>query len=116
MTFEIREVDFARGLTLGCRPEVEPRVRRPTRGVVFLGCEPEPARFRAFIRCRANLAQISQSRPDSGLDLSHFQCESLVKPSRLFPLRSDADTLPRRPWSVQGYLAHKKTPTPLGSP
>ena len=28
-------------------------------------------------RCRANLAQICQSRPDSGLGLSHFRSESL---------------------------------------
>ena len=28
-------------------------------------------------RCRANLEHISQSRPDYGLDLIHFQCESL---------------------------------------
>ena len=28
-------------------------------------------------RCRATLEQIRQSRPDSGLNLSHFQCESL---------------------------------------
>jgi len=28
-------------------------------------------------RCRANLVHIRQSRPDSGLDLSHFQYSSL---------------------------------------
>ena len=28
-------------------------------------------------RCRANLVQIRQTRPDSGLGLSHFQYESL---------------------------------------
>ena len=27
-------------------------------------------------RCRANMAQIRQSRPDFGLGLSHFQCRS----------------------------------------
>ena len=29
-------------------------------------------------RCPAILEQISQSRPDSGLGLSHFQCELLT--------------------------------------
>jgi len=38
-------------------------------------------------RCRANSAQIRQSRPDSGLGLSHF----LAKVFKLFPLRSAAD-------------------------
>ena len=33
--------------------------------------------FRGWFRCRANLEHISQSRPESGLGLSHFQYESL---------------------------------------
>ena len=85
---------------------------------------------------RANLEHISQSRPDSGLDLSHFQYERLLTLCHLFPARSTAvrgfwfAACPVLPtvggsflrWvgcnflSLQGYLAHKKHPPPLGSP
>ena len=38
-------------------------------------------------RCRVNLEPIRQSRPDHGLDLSHFQCESLhARASCPFPV------------------------------
>ena len=33
--------------------------------------------WRRVCRCRANMEQVSQSRPDSGLSLSHFQYECL---------------------------------------
>ena len=37
----------------------------------------DPGSRSATHRCRANLKQIRQSRPDSGLGLSNLQCERL---------------------------------------
>jgi hypothetical protein len=48
---------------------------------------------------RAKMARIRQSMPDSGLA---FQVK-LLKTFKVFPLLSEA---------VQGYLAHKKQPSP----
>jgi len=43
------------------------------RSMAVTGCISEAG----FRRCGANVAHIRQSRPDSGLDLIHFQYESL---------------------------------------
>ena len=34
-------------------------------------------RYLMLVRCRANFAHIGHSRPDSGLDLRHFQAKDL---------------------------------------
>ena len=62
---------------------------------------PPTCRVRCRIqgRCRANSEQISQSRPDSGLGLSHFQKENFR------PQRSG-----ERP--LQGNLGHVNPPPP----
>ena len=40
--------------------------------------EAAPEEWKGGCRCRANSAHIRQSRPDSGLDLSHFQGKVLI--------------------------------------
>jgi len=62
--------------------------------------------------CRANSAQIGQSRPDPGLGLSHLQAK-VCKPLEAVPISlgsggRGACKLHR----IQGYLAHEKTPCP----
>ena len=46
------------------------------------------ANRRNTCRHQVNALHISQSIPDSGLGLSHFQCESLENYLQLFPSRS----------------------------
>ena len=63
-------------------------------------------------RCRANSAHIRQSRPDSGLGLSHFSVNSPEK-TRLFPARSAADLAAvaharARPGSAGGARRHSR--------
>ena len=63
--------------------------------------------------CRANSARMRQSRPDSGLGLSHFPGIFLT-PLKLFPAIEGVQ--PTRGVALQGYLVQKETPDPLGSP
>ena len=50
-----------------------------TEGSTYPVLEYGRTQARCHIHCRANLQQISQSRPDSGPDLSHVKYESLEK-------------------------------------
>ena len=43
-----------------------------------------------MVRCRAKSARIRQSRPDYGLDLSHWFKHKSSEPLKLLPLRSEA--------------------------
>jgi len=70
-----------------------------------------------LIHCRANMAHVSQSRPDFGLGLSHFHplndagCRLLTfGVVRLFSWTADAEP------AVQGYLSYKKTHPPRTLP
>ena len=57
-------------------------------------------------RCRANMAQTRQSRPDSGLDLSHFEYTRLYTNSSCplpSSLGSSGDTTPRRMTRVTSH-------------
>ena len=63
-------------------------------------------------RCRANMAHTRQSRPDSGLSFPR-KTEPLL--NRFFLARKRPCTRGQLR-ALQGYLAHKKTPTPPGPP
>ena len=69
--------------TLPTRNSAQPYPTKHAQPVTPSGVPPPSYSFAG--RCRANLVQIRQSRPDYGLGLNHVQCESLythISPAR----------------------------------
>jgi len=62
------------------------------------------------LRCRANSAQIRQSRPVYGLVLSHYPGKCPLKRFKLFPSRSAAERVePERAWPLAARMAPAQT-------